>query len=357
MIDPRFEAQLAPSLLTVTTPEGGVGTGFVVAGGAVATSAGLVKASSEVTLSLTQPAQEVVATVERLDLGSGLALVRPLLPLSRTPLVLSEHLEPNLGQRVLIISSPLRVAHGFVASHAAGHGCFSVDATLDPLHLGAPVLDESGRVIGVHTQGGGVTAAVASVGALQQLLIQGAGAGLICERCGGPFGRDDPQCPSCGVVTPLHEGETFVEHPELARAARLVGSLLTRLGHDPAQCRLDFRRWRTGRVEWALASDGQSLGFSVVVGAAPPQRPEGLYRFLLTYGDETARHAAVGIDRQQRVTLSFKEPLSWLSEKTIEARLLSLTEDAAQLESLLNQGFRGSPPAPAPYDEGLELPS
>lgn len=355
MIDPRFEAQLAPSLVTVTTPEGTVGTGFVVPGGGVATSAGLVKASSEVTLSFTHPAQEVVAKVERLDLSSGLAMVRPLLPLSRNPLALSDQLEPNLGQRVLIIRSPLRVAHGFVASHPAGRGCFFLDATLDAQHLGAPVLDESGRVIGAHTQGGGVAAEVASVRVLQQLLAHDA-AGLICERCGGPFGRDDAQCPSCGVVTPLHEGETFVERPELARAARLVGSLLTRLGHDPVQCRLDFRRWRTGKVEWTLAADGQSLGFSVVVGGTPTQRPEGLYRFLLTYSDETARHAAVGIDRQQRVVLSFRQPLSWLSEKTIEARLTMLTEDAAQLESLLEKGFRSAASPPALYDD-LELPA
>jgi hypothetical protein len=355
MIDPRFEAQLSPSLLTVTTPEGGEGTGFVVPGGAIATSAVLVKASAEVTLHFTHPEQVVVAKVERLELGSGLALVRPLLPVSRNPLVLSDHLEPNLGQRVLIISSPLRIAHGFVASHPANGGCFSLDATLEAQHLGAPVLDETGRVVGVHTQGGGVSAEVASVRALQQLLNQANGVGLICDHCGGPFGRDDAQCPGCGVVTPLHQGETFVERPELARAARLVSSLLTRLGHDPIQCRLDFRRWRTGKVEWALAADGQSLGFTVVVGPAPSHRPEGLYRFLLTYGDETARHAAVGIDAQQRVVLNFREPLSWLGEKTIEARLLALSEDAAQLESLLNQAFRIPPPPRA--DDDLELPS
>lgn len=370
MIDPRFEAKVAAALVVVSTPEGQRGTGFVL-GEWVVTSAHLCKAASEVTVTLERPNQECLAKVERLDPNSGVALLRPLLPLGRAPLPLGpSEGPPALGQRVLILSAPLRVDHGFVANHPNDAGRYGLDAVLEAHHLGAPILDEGGRVVGLHCEGGGRGAEVASVLALSRLIAEATP--LRCRACGGDYAMGDEQCPRCGVVTPLHRGETLLDRPELARSARLVASLLTRLGQDPTACRIDFHRWRTGRVEWSLGLDGRTLAFNLPIGPLPPSPSEGLYRFLLTYSDASAHHARVAIDGAQQITLGFKESVDWLGERGIEARLQALEADASQLAQLVDQGFRGgnddaaaptegdagppvSPVAPA-FDDGLELP-
>lgn len=142
-----------------------MGSGFVVGGGLVITAAHVVHGASSVTVQSGPTPTE--AHVVAVDKKHDSAAVRVVGPASKTaPLTLTEH-RPAKGSTVGILGYPLnshevRVSTGVVSGldESVGYGgpddisaehSYVTDAPINPGNSGGPVLDESGRVIGLVT--------------------------------------------------------------------------------------------------------------------------------------------------------------------------------------------------------------
>ena len=150
------------------------GTGFAVGGGLVMTSARAVQGATRLQLAWAD-GELVDASVAGSDLAHGLAVLRPAQqPTTRpTPLAFADFSQraPRAGDLVLAVGSrPLAgvsVTAGTVSAVGCGAGvsagataagpgtldALTVNATGSPADEGAPLLDGSGRVVGVVSSG------------------------------------------------------------------------------------------------------------------------------------------------------------------------------------------------------------
>jgi len=162
-----------------------VGTGFVVADGLIATVAHVVAGITAPTVAVA--GEEVTARVVGFDPVSDLALLRPLRTLDLPPaLDLGTAVAGTLGT-VLVhggadgpAALPVAVRRLIRATGddiygrpADGRDALEITATIRTGHSGAPVVDESGAVIGVlfsRLRGGGSVAYAVQAGELSRLL-------------------------------------------------------------------------------------------------------------------------------------------------------------------------------------------
>ena len=162
-----------------------VGTGFVVADGLIATVAHVVAGITAPTVEVA--GEEVTARVVGFDPVSDLALLRPLRTLDLPPaLDLGTAVAGTLGT-VLVhggtdgpVALPVAVRRLIRATGddiygrpADGRDALEITAAIRTGHSGAPVVDESGAVIGVlfsRLRGGGSVAYAVQAGELSRLL-------------------------------------------------------------------------------------------------------------------------------------------------------------------------------------------
>jgi putative serine protease PepD len=176
----RVAASASPSVVTITTTGSagaspfdvtgtGVGSGIVVsADGLILTNAHVVEGASALTVTLAD-GTEVPATVVARDAAHDLAVVRAEAT-GLVPATLATADELVVGQVVVAIGSPLgtftdTVTLGIVsglgrdidvaeASTRSVHhlsGMIQTDAAINPGNSGGPLLDTSGRVVGIVT--------------------------------------------------------------------------------------------------------------------------------------------------------------------------------------------------------------
>ena len=152
----RIVAASLPAVVLVETP-GGRGTGFFASADAVLTNAHVVEGSAYVTLKFAS-GERLPARVGVVAHEQDLAVLR--LPSARAgvqalPLGTLQHV--RVGQEVLAIGSPLglqnTVTRGIVSAvrRAGAVTLIQTDAAINPGNSGGPLLDRSGRVVGIAT--------------------------------------------------------------------------------------------------------------------------------------------------------------------------------------------------------------
>jgi putative serine protease PepD len=165
---------------TVATPFGGSaqaesqGSGVIVADGIVVTNAHVVEAASDVTVSFGDEADETTATVLGTDSTHDVAVLavdtggRPAISIGS-----SSGLE--LGDTVVALGYPLGLGSTATAGIVSGldrtidvqsrqtvehlEGLLQTDAAINPGNSGGPLIDATGRLIGINTAGASASSA------------------------------------------------------------------------------------------------------------------------------------------------------------------------------------------------------
>lgn len=186
----RFGGQVMPrtpfAQPTPASPERLAGGGFAVEGdGLIATADALVAGADRIEVT-THDGRVLDAEIAGRDPSSGLALLRVNGATDLPPLNWSTH-APSPGQAVATVGrtddlGPVLSA-GIVAAHD-GVSRVLIDDAASPALLGAPVLDQTGRVVAVRTGGdealAGTVLAVAADGA-QDVIADLATAGTVAR--------------------------------------------------------------------------------------------------------------------------------------------------------------------------------
>jgi S1-C subfamily serine protease len=148
-------ADAVKSVVSVRCPNS-VGSGFYVASDLIVTNNHVLCTGAE-RMTVVQPSgKETIGEVVQRDEKHDLALVR--VKLEGPPLTLADAASAELGSEVGVIGSPrgldFTVHRGnlsFVGRATGGVGYLQIDSAINPGNSGGPVLDSSGRVIGVVT--------------------------------------------------------------------------------------------------------------------------------------------------------------------------------------------------------------
>jgi putative serine protease PepD len=157
----------SPGVVSIAVGGGRTGSGFVWDGdGRVVTNHHVVAGAERVTLGLSD-GREAAARVVASDPGTDIALLQVLLPRPSglDPLELGTADGIEIGAPVIAIGSPLGLEGTVTAGIVSGldrqlrapdgftiDGAIQTDAALNRGNSGGPLLDSSGRVIGVNAQ-------------------------------------------------------------------------------------------------------------------------------------------------------------------------------------------------------------
>jgi hypothetical protein len=153
----QIVAKSAESVVVVRTPIG-LGTGFVVDRGIVATNLHVVAGAEQILLATSGGKRLKISAIAGLDPTHDLALLAFSADASPTPLQLRKDAPPVAGDPVIAIGTPqglaLSASTGIVSAvREFGPKLTLVQTTapISPGSSGGPLLDENGRVIGVTT--------------------------------------------------------------------------------------------------------------------------------------------------------------------------------------------------------------
>ncbi len=152
------------SVVSVKT-QSGSGTGFVVdAGGTIVTNAHVVGNATTVQVQFADD-ETVRGEVTGVDRSSDLAVVKVDAGRALKPLALADSSSVRTGQLAIAIGSPFGLSQTTTAGIVSGTGrhiqapdgfqidsVIQTDAPINPGNSGGPLLDATGRVIGVNSQ-------------------------------------------------------------------------------------------------------------------------------------------------------------------------------------------------------------
>jgi putative serine protease PepD len=152
------------SVVSIKTSDGS-GTGFVVnANGTIITNAHVVGTESTVQVQFADD-ETVQGTVGGVDRSSDLAVVKVSTSRTLKPLELANSAAVKTGQLAVAIGSPFGLSQTTTAGIVSGTGrhiqapdgfqidsVIQTDAPINPGNSGGPLLDATGRVIGVNSQ-------------------------------------------------------------------------------------------------------------------------------------------------------------------------------------------------------------
>jgi putative serine protease PepD len=161
-------AKAVPSVVSIRTSAGS-GTGFLIDDThTIVTNAHVVDASKHVTVRFGASGTDLDGTVLGVDASSDLAVVHlqpGSAPKNAQPLPLADSRSVQVGDTAIAIGNPfgldrtategivsglgrrIQAPNGFEIDHA-----IQTDAPINPGNSGGPLLDDSGRVIGVNSQ-------------------------------------------------------------------------------------------------------------------------------------------------------------------------------------------------------------
>lgn len=351
--------QLKRSVVGIRTPTG-IGTGFcVLPNGLIVTNLHVVGYSGRVDVGVED---KVRAKVVHVDTKHDIAFVVTETSLDLTPLGVGDSRILTPGQPVIAIGHP----HGF--SFTVTQGILSgtdrrvndvsylqTDAALNPGNSGGPLLDKTGRVIGVNTWVGrdgqnlGFAVPVHLIlsdlkrfrGPTEEILA----AELVyaCRECGAHFAPEDDHCLACGAVVPFSGDYSVVGRPApFVRGERQVIALLEQLGFVPHEFCVRVGFWRipshTGDVWVALDEGGDYVSFGSYLTKLPDRDHEAFFRYLLTLNDQTMGHFRLSLAGEV-VTLSFSEPTAFLSQDEVSRDLRQLMRLSEDLRALLEKAY------------------
>lgn len=156
-LSPRELAELATPSTVVLRNGGSLGSGFFVKPDLVMTNAHVVAAEREPVAIVFSDGREVEGRVMDRDTRLDVALVQ-VPSAAAEPLALGDATGLRTGDRVVFVGTPEGMdftVHEGIVSHTArrllGVAYLQIDANVNPGNSGGPVLDGTGRVVGIVT--------------------------------------------------------------------------------------------------------------------------------------------------------------------------------------------------------------
>ncbi|MFP5288631.1 MAG: S1C family serine protease, partial [Thermoanaerobaculia bacterium] len=156
-LSPREIAALATPSTVVLRSGGSLGSGFFVAEDLVLTNAHVVSSELDPVEVVFSDGRKIEGRAVKRNEELDLAMVR-VPGASADPLPLGDATTLDTGDRVVFVGTPegldFTVHEGIVSHtmrHILGVGYLQIDANVNPGNSGGPVLDTSGRVVGVIT--------------------------------------------------------------------------------------------------------------------------------------------------------------------------------------------------------------
>ncbi|HSF39086.1 MAG TPA: trypsin-like peptidase domain-containing protein [Thermoanaerobaculia bacterium] len=153
----RDLAELATPSTVVLRNGGSLGSGFFVQPDLILTNAHVVAAEREPVEIVFSDGRELQGQVRSRDARLDIALVQ-VSSAAAEPLALGDSTELRTGDRVVFVGTPEGMdftVHEGIVSHTARHvlgvAYLQIDANVNPGNSGGPVLDTTGRVVGIVT--------------------------------------------------------------------------------------------------------------------------------------------------------------------------------------------------------------
>lgn len=157
----KLTAKVKKSVVVVhvsgrTGDAGGVGTGFVVGKGLIATNFHVVGQGRPITVETAEGKSHEVISVEAYDKKKDLALIR-IKDTSVPPLPLGDSKRIREGQSIVVLGNPRGLKHSVVTGVVSsvrdvnGQKMIQLAIPVERGNSGGPVVDDQGRVLGVVT--------------------------------------------------------------------------------------------------------------------------------------------------------------------------------------------------------------
>lgn len=150
--------QVRPAIVTITAPNGALGSGFVVgANGLVLTARHVARAATSITVQLASGSPRP-ATVSAVHPDADLALLKIAAPAPLPVLALGDSERLEVGEWVVAIGNPfglgITASAGIVGAlgrslGSAAAGLVQIDAAINPGNSGGPLVNLKGQVVGV----------------------------------------------------------------------------------------------------------------------------------------------------------------------------------------------------------------
>jgi putative serine protease PepD len=162
-------AAASPAVVSVRTPSGSAGTGFLIdEDGTVVTNSHVVARNRNVVIRFGDQAEQIDGTVRGRDPSTDLAVVRvdaANVPEDVKPLQLADSRSVQVGDLAIAIGNPFGLDRTATEGIVSGLGreikapngfqidsVIQTDAPINPGNSGGPLLDDAGHVIGVNSQ-------------------------------------------------------------------------------------------------------------------------------------------------------------------------------------------------------------
>ncbi len=362
------------------------GSGYcALPNGLIVTSLDVVGYEREVQLVL-DDGSTVAAIVVRANVALDVALLMPTEPIALPPLDIGP--EPRLGDPAVVlgrhgaeahlvetnVATTARVLEGF--PHAA------IVGALDEELRGAPLLDASGRVLGMlvrprrartasdRTAYRWITGLVLSAGAYEGGLGSAEGPPeevleLVpeygCARCDTIFGPDMDRCLECGVLLPHRWAR---EAPEASRVPPLKGlfavkAALASMGIPANRARVGLGTWRFSpaledtnervQIDVTVDDSGDHLVLRSPVVMLPVEAVEPLYRHLLVLNDEQSGRLRFSVC-EDIVFLSRISPTSTVDPNSFPTLVTEFSQELSRHRAALSGAFGVEPAFERPPD-------
>jgi putative serine protease PepD len=291
-------AQASPAVVSIRTG-GGSGTGFLVdSNGTLVTNAHVVGTSDRVVVKFGPDGRSLDGDVLGVDQSSDLAVVRidaGAAPSDAKPLRFADSREVRVGDTAIAIGNPFGLDRTATEGIVSGLGreiqapngfqidqVIQTDAPINPGNSGGPLLDDSGRVIGVNSQiatGGagsgnvGIGFAVPSntVREVVPRLERG-------ERIARPYLGVETSDPTAPGGPGGAEVQSVSPGGPAERAGLLQGDVITEIDGRPVDASSDVAKIVNTKkpgdsVRIRVDRSGQEISLGVKLGTRPARTP------------------------------------------------------------------------------------
>jgi hypothetical protein len=366
----KMIASARRSMVAVIAPGAG-GSGWIaLPNGVTVTSQAAVGCQTDITLEYAER-RRAKARVIAVDVPNDMAFVIPEQPpgLPYPSLLVRTDPAPRPGEGVCVLSASPGAGVGasagvvFMAGESTARRR-SYPMSASARRSGEPVLDDSGRVVGILVAGEPPSSLSAAPPAPWTRPMLAAGAfweklsefdrdpeelrhrGLVyhCPACVGIFSILDDRCLTCGALLP----HAWPSPPELSGAERVVRDALAAIGIIANKARTGPRRWRLlhtpdadidpAEITLCVHEDGSHITMSVPLVRLPSTNHEPFYRLLLTINDATAGPYRISLTGDI-VVLSLLEPTAYPGDRDLGEFFDDLVRLGAEYRAVLGKPF------------------
>jgi putative serine protease PepD len=294
----KIYAQASPAVVSIRTTVGS-GTGFLVdRAGTLVTNAHVVGGSDRVVVKFGQDGRSLDGEVKGTDPSSDLAVVHidpANVPRNARPLQFADSRQVRVGDTAIAIGNPFGLDRTATEGIVSGLGreikapngfqidqVIQTDAPINPGNSGGPLLDETGRIIGVNSQiatSGGSQGNVGIGFAVPSNTVREVVPRLThSQKVAHPYLGVDTADPATPIGPTGAEVQSVVPGGPAARAGVQVGDVITEIDGQPVSSAADVSRIVNGKqpgdtLDIQVDRGGQPVSIAATLDNRPAHTP------------------------------------------------------------------------------------